>query len=91
MSISSNEGFIVSMERAGRLDTSILTHGIVSRIDVPVNWPSAVVADTYSDSALLRQRISELLQYTHNNAPKGKSPEFYEGLAYALSTMEDRA
>ena len=87
MSISSNEGFLVSMDCAGRLDTSILTHGIVSRIDAPINWSSAVI----TDSALLRQRISELLQYTHNNAPKGKSPEFYEGLAYALSTMEDQA
>jgi len=57
MSISSSEGSLVSMDHAGLLGTSVLTHGIVSRID----------------------------------APKGKSPEFYEGLAYALSTMEDQA
>lgn len=87
MSISSNEGFLVSTECAGRFYDITTTHGIVSRIDAPINWSSAVI----TDSALLRQRISELLQYTHNNAPKGKSPEFYEGLAYALSTMEDQA
>lgn len=57
MSISSSEGSLVSMDHAGLLGTSVLTHGIVSRID----------------------------------APKGKFPEFYEGLAYALSTMEDQA
>lgn len=87
MSISSSEDSIVSMEHDGRLDANISTYGIVSRIDVPINWSSAVT----TDSALLRQRIPELLQYTHNNAPKDKSPEFYEGLAYALSTMEDQA
>ena len=87
MSISSNEGSLVSMERAGRLDVGVLIPGIVSRVDAHMTWPSAVVAD----SSLLRQRILRLLQYAHNSAHKDKSPEFYEGLAYALSAMEDQA
>lgn len=83
MSISSNECVPSIMDHAGLLGTSVL----IRRVDVPMTWSSAVAAD----SAPLRQRISELLQYTHNNAPKDRSPEFYEGLAYALSTMEDQA
>ena len=43
------------------------------------------------DRAIISVKIKQMLQRVHTQAPKDKSADFYEGLSFALSLMEQQA
>lgn len=45
----------------------------------------------FQDRSTVSTKIKQMLQQVHNQAPKDRSADFYEGLSLALSLMEQQA
>lgn len=85
----SEAGIRLHADYIGRINTSIISDAMRA-VTVPEGTFTTQGMGGRIIDVEVSKRIKGLIQMAHNAAPKGKSDDFYEGLSYALSVMEQQ-